>query len=184
MLLNGLLGCSQPNSFQCSEELCIHQKYVNDGNINCPYPGCSDETSCQNKTVLVPQLGSKRAIIGGIAAAVVLAVLVPITICCCCEFCRKGAVSRGHRNRNGMSGSGPTGGSEESRAAGGGRRQRHRTNRSASRGRHGDHLRSEDGAARSHNVEFTAVVTSSSAPPHEDQKESPPPTYESLFPGR
>lgn len=147
-----------------------------------------DEASCQNKTIVVPQVGSsKRAIIGGIAAAVVLAVLVPITICCCCEFCRKGAVSRGHRSgRNGGNGPTSSSGSGESRsssAGGGGRRHRHRSNRRG--GRHQDHVRGgEEGLPRPQNVGFTAIVGTSPPPAMEDQKESPPPTYESLFPER
>lgn len=184
-----LLDCHpQPNSFTCSDQICIHQKYANDGNINCPYPRCTDETSCQNKTIVIPQVGnSKRAIIGGIAAAVVLAVLVPITICCCCEFCRKGAVSRGHnRNRHPHGSSSNSSGGGGSSSSGGGRRHRHRSNRSASRGasRHTDHLRGDEATTRPQSVGFTAIVGSSPPPPLDDHKESPPPTYESLFPGR
>lgn len=185
------LDCLQPNSFQCSDQMCIHQKYFNDGNINCPYPKCSDESSCYNKTIGIPQVGSsKRAIIGGIAAAVVLAVLVPITICCCCEFCRKGAVSRGQRNRGGPTSSNSSSGAAgENRSSssggggsGGGRRHRHRTNRSGSRGnRHADQ---DSGAIRPQNVGFTSIVGGEQARPLDDQKESPPPTYDSLFPER
>lgn len=168
--------------------MCIHLKYVNDGNINCPYPKCLDETSCYNKTIVIPQVGnSKRAIIGGVAAAVVLAVLVPITICCCCEFCRKGAVSRGRRLSSGpTSGGGGSGESRSTSSSGGGRRHRHRTNRGVTRGsRQGNQ---DSGASRPHNVGFTAIVGVSGggdqAPPLDEQKESPPPTYDSLFPER